>query len=96
MIDYVAGGKHQGREQLIGKLKAAGIFNRIEDRGRGLVRVWTGPAFDAMDVQDKERFTGVVYVYYFDGSSFSDAVILDDGRTDKPIGDFMRTGLTMK
>jgi hypothetical protein len=87
--------KQEARKQLIAKLRAKGVFNRIENRGGGLVRAWTGPAFDGLDVQTKESFCGVVYAYHFDGQTLGDAVILHDGRTGKHVGHFTRYGLRM-
>jgi hypothetical protein len=88
--------KQQQREAFIRKMIDRGIFTRTEDRGGGLVRAWTGPVFDGLDVQAKEDFAGVVYAYYFDGSSPSASVILHDGRTGKKIGSMTRYGLSMR
>jgi hypothetical protein len=88
--------KQEQRKQLIAKLRAKGVFNRIENRGNGLVRAWTGPAFDGLDVQTKQSFCGVVYAYHFDGQTIGDAVILHDGRTGKQVGSFTRYGLKMQ
>ena len=81
---------------MMAKLVKEGAFTKIEDRGEGLVRVWTGPAFDGLQFQTKQSFVGVVYAYYFDGSSFSDAVILHDGRSGKRIGEMTEAGLSRR
>src|SRR5687767_926435 len=59
--------KQEQRKAMLAKLRAQGVFTRIENRGGGLVRVWTGRAFDGLDVQTKEAFCNVVYAFYFDG-----------------------------
>jgi hypothetical protein len=88
--------KQKGRTALLTKLKTSGVFTKIDDRGGGLVYLWTGPTFAELTYQDKEQFCGVVYAYCFDGSSFSDSLILRDGRTGKEIGTMTKAGLTMK
>ncbi len=76
----------QRREAFIAKLQSAGVFTRVENRGGGLVRVWTGTAFDGLDFQDKQTFLSLVYAYYFDGNGFADTVYIYDGRSGKEIG----------
>ena len=93
---HFAPAKQKQRAELLGKLSAQGVFHKIENRGGGLVRVWTGPRFDSLDIQTKQSFVGVVYTYYFDGTSSSDAVILHDGRTGRQIGTMHNFGLKMR
>jgi hypothetical protein len=88
--------KQQAREQIISQLIASGILSRCEDKGGGLVKVWTGPEFAALTVQEKEKAAGVVYAYYFYGQSFSDAVELLDGRTGAPVGQLTKAGLRLE
>ncbi len=74
------------------KLSDQGAFQKIENRGGGLVRVWTGPNFDSLRIDTKQAFVGVVYAYYFDGSNSRDFIVLHDGRTGKEIGTMSKPG----
>jgi hypothetical protein len=87
--------KQKQRAELLAKLTAQGAFYKIEDRGGGLVRVYTGPAFDALAIDTKRAFVSVVYAYYFEGKPSGGTVILHDGRSGKKIGTFDRYGLTI-
>lgn len=79
----------QKRADLIGKLMAAGVFDKSESRGDTLVRLWVRPAFYGLDFDDKKNFSSLVYAYYFDGSNpYLDTVILHDVRTNKEIGSY--------
>jgi hypothetical protein len=79
------------RADLIKKLIGMRVFMKVEMPGN-LPRVWTGPAFQALDFDTKSSFVSVVYAYHFDGSDISDGVRVFDGKTGKEIGDFSVNG----
>lgn len=82
------------RADLIGRLTVQGVFTKTETPGN-LPRLFVGPRFHLLDIDDKEKFLGVVYAYFFSGTGPTDLVRVFDGRTGKEIGTFDRTGLKM-
>lgn len=75
------------RKALLQKLVDLRIFTKIDMPGN-LPRVHVGPAFYALDFDQKQSFVSVVYAYHFDGTNKFDLVRIFDGRTNKPIGTF--------
>ena len=64
--------KQQGRWAAIQKFIEKGVFTKVGVPG-SLPRVHVGPLFYMANFDDKQFFLGVVYAYYFDGSSDLDA-----------------------
>ena len=75
----------QGRKRLIEKFIGSGVFRKVATPG-SLPRVYVGPAFYALDFDDKQAAVSVIYAYHFDGSNSSDLVRVMDSRTNKEIG----------
>jgi hypothetical protein len=84
----------QGRLKLLEKLKAQGVFQKVEIPG-DLPRLWIAPRFHSLNYEQKEKFVSIVYAYYFDGYSITDAVRIYDGKTGKEIGDYSSQGLKL-
>ncbi len=82
------------REQLIQKLIVNRIFLKTGVPGN-LPRVWVGAPFYALEFDQKQAFVGVIYAYYFDGFRRDDVVRVFDGYTNKSIGQFTLSGLTL-
>lgn len=79
--------KQARRKALIEKLIREGVFQKVETPGN-LPHLWVRPGFYALDFEAKSTFVAVVYAYYFDGSKFTDSVVLYDSSTGKEIGEF--------
>lgn len=77
----------KGRRELIDKLIAQGVFQKVEIPGN-LPRLWVQPAFHELDFDAKQKFTSVVYAYYVDSGDVSASVRLYDSKTGKEIGSF--------
>lgn len=75
------------RKSFIEKLIGQGVFQKIEVPGN-LPRLWVRSAFYALDFDMKQKFVGVVYAYYFDGSNDTDTVRIFDSRTGKEVGSY--------
>ena len=84
----------EGRLRLLEKLKAQGVFQKVEMPGN-LPRLWIAPRFHTIDFDQKQKFVSVVYAYYFDGYNMGDAVRIFDGKTGKEIGDYSSQGLKL-
>jgi hypothetical protein len=84
----------QGRLKLLEKLKAQGVFQKVEIPG-DLPRLWIAPRFHSLNYEQKEKFVSIVYAYYLDGYSITDAVRIYDGKTGKEIGDYSSQGLKL-
>ena len=86
-----------GRLAFIQKLTARGLFTTVEQPA-DLPHVWVTPAFRALDYQTQNKFLGVVFAYYYAGTSgpknplrdYSRIVVLKDSQTGKRIGTFSR------
>jgi hypothetical protein len=85
----------EGRLRLLEKLKAQGVFQKVEMPGN-LPRLWIAPRFHTIDFDQKEKFVSVVYAYYFDGYNMGDVVRIFDGETAKEIGDYSSQGLKLR
>lgn len=77
----------QGRRDLIDKLIAQGIFQKVDVPGN-LPRLWVRPAFHELDFDAKQKFAGVVYAYYVESGDVSASVRLYDSKSGKEIGRF--------
>ena len=75
------------RKAFIEKLMEKNIFQKVEEPGT-IPNVWVRPAFYALDFDTKQKFIGVVYAYYFDGSNITDSVRLIDSLSGKEVGDY--------
>lgn len=75
------------RWALIEELVEAGAFGNVES-SNGVARAWVTPLFQQLDYATKQSYIGVIYAYYFDGSSSSNFVRVIDNQTGKTIGSF--------
>jgi hypothetical protein len=90
--------KQAERKKFIEKLIAQGVFQKVDTMGGNLPKIYVWPSFYNIDLDTKQSFVSVVYAYYFDGSNFTDSVVLRDSRTGKDVGSYNPNlgGLKMK
>jgi hypothetical protein len=80
--------KQAERKQFIEKIIAQGLIQKVDTTGGSLPKMFVRPSFNNLDLDTKQSFASVVYAYYFDGSNFTDVVVLRDSRTGKDIGNY--------
>jgi len=79
--------KQEGRTLLLAKLKANGVFAKIDDTMAPLIKVAVGPSFYAAKFDDKEAFCSVVYAYY--ATEVAPVIVeLRDDMTGKAVGTY--------
>ena len=90
--------KQAERKKFMEKLKSQGLIQKVDTMGGNLPKIYVRPTFYNLDLDTKQTFVSVVYAYYFDGSNFTDTVVLRDSRTGKDVGDYNPNtgGLKMK
>lgn len=75
------------RLALINKLIGMGVFQKIE-KPRQLPYLWVKPGFYQLDFEMKQKFVGVVYMYFKTDDPGVQLVVLYDSRTGKRAGRF--------
>ncbi len=91
------------RLAFIQKLTARGLFTTVEQPAT-LPHVWITPAFRSLDYRTQNKFLGVVFAYYYAGTSgpknplrdYGRIVVLKDSQTGKRIGSFSRMDAGLK
>jgi hypothetical protein len=82
-----AEGLQPKRLALINDLIAKGVFQKVE-KPRELPYLWVRPGFYALDLDMKQRFVGVVYMYFKTEDPAVRLIVLYDSRTGKRAGRF--------
>lgn len=82
------------RQAFIEKLIGRRVLTKVDTPG-SLPRAHVGPVFYTLDFDTKQSFINVVYAYYFDGSDDYDILRVMDGRTNKAVGTFTTSGLSL-
>lgn len=90
-----ADGKQQQRLDFINKLAQHQIITAVRPSGPTTARAVTGPRFQSLPFDDKQRFLAVVASYFAAENPRRNFLVIIDGRTNKKIGTFDRTGLDL-
>lgn len=77
-------------EQMINQQE---LFTKVERNGQTMPRAWATPKFMLLDFDSKQKFLGVIYAYYLDGSDPLESLALINALNGKEIGRFRTTGL---
>lgn len=84
----------QERWSLIESAVDSGFITKVEKPAR-FARIYTGPRWAALQVDDKQSLANMVATYFFAEDPDADIAIIRDGYTGKDIGRLDSTGLTM-
>lgn len=86
------------RRELIQRLIADGVFQKVDPAEGDPLEVWVQPAFYSLDFELMQSAVGVVYGYYLTESHYGGSVILRDATSGKDVGKYHPEsgGLTMQ
>jgi hypothetical protein len=76
----------QNRKTMMENLVKEGVFAEVEGKAGYIAKIVTGPKWNTLDFETKEKYVSVVYAYYYDGDKQRDSVWLKDRMTNKDIG----------
>lgn len=82
------------RQKLIEQMiNQQALFTKVERNGKTMPRAWVTPKFMLLDFESKQKFLGVIYAFYLDGSEPLASVALINALNGEEVGRFSAAGL---